>query len=306
MRFFYLFLFLFGLISCGGGGTGPVFKDEGVGNTDRTGLEPTCGILQPEEVCLTFFFPTGTAEKREYTLNIPSSITEANPPLFILLHGGGGDAGSASIPFGIRKFIDDNKFIGVFPNARINSRGFRSWDFDDVQFIEEVIRQLRLNQKINPEKVYVFGYSNGSFLANLLACKIPDKITAMFGFAGTLLEPLTDCANTGSVAIHNMHAKGDDTIPYAGSPGNFLGALETIEEWRIFNQCDATFTTSTLFDLTKDIIGDDAETRTYENCLRTVALTSIEDSGHLPQFNLEELHRIMLNFYNQPEFWIRK
>ncbi len=290
------------LVSCGGGSSNvPPLVIGSAENAGNPNLSPTCGVLQPEEICETFFFPTGTAVKREYILNIPDTVTEPNPPLFILLHGGGGNAGLASLPFGIRRFIKDNKYIGVFPNARINDRGFRSWNFDDVEFITEVIRQLIVNQNVNPKKVYIFGFSNGSFLANLLACKIPDKITAVIGLAGTLLEPLTGCANTGDVAIHNIHATGDDVIPYIGVPDRFLGAIDAIEEWRIQNQCSATFTTSNMIDLTRDVTGDDASTRTYDNCTRTVELTTIEGSGHLPEYNFPQLHGLMIDFINKAQ-----
>lgn len=296
----FSWIFFFLLVSCGGdSGGGSAVISESVGPSTPIEAPNPCDNLLPNEVCETLVFPEGSGIRREYILNIPATVTEPNPPLFIMLHGGGADGSSGVIPFQIRAFISKNKMIGVFPNAKLNKDGIRSWFFDDVPYIEEIIRLMELNQNIDPNRVFVFGFSNGAFMANLLACKIPEKITAMMSYAGTLLEPLHNCSNAGNIAIHNMHSTGDQVIPFAGFPGRFLGALESIEEWRIFNQCDATFTQSAIFDLTFDEEGDDAATRTYENCLRTVQFTQIEGAGHLPIFLIGKLHTLMINFYNQ-------
>ncbi len=264
-------------------------------------LNPTCGNTLGNETCKVFIFPFGSLQKREYILTIPETVTEASPPVLIFLHGGGGDASSSRLFFGTRQFLETYGYIGVFPNARINSRGFRSWDFDDVEFIDEVINQVIASENVDPSRVFVFGYSNGGFLANYLACKIPSRVTAIMSHAGNLLaplaDPINDCATDGNVAIHHIHATGDDIIPYDGVVDSFLSADEAILEWSRFNQCDTSFITSPPFDLALDVPGNETVTRRWQNCIDLVEQTVIEGSSHLPSFDLGKLKQMMQDFY---------
>lgn len=268
----------------------------------RLDYTPTCDEFAQNEICKVFYFPDESGEKREYILHLPDGDIEASPPLLIFLHGGGGSARNSPIFFGTRTFLDDKKYIGVIPNARFNDAGFRSWDFDDVEFIDEIIRQQVIESNIDLDRVFVFGFSNGGFLANYLACKIPNRITAIISHAGALLAPLDDpinnCVSNGDVAIHHIHATGDEIIPFDGAEERFLSANAAITEWSVFNQCDDSFSESTPFDLTFDMEGNDASTRTYQNCIKPVQLTVIEGSIHLSDFRFAPLFSLMEDFYD--------
>jgi len=285
------FLILFLLTACLGD------VDKKIVRLDYT---PTCDQFASNEFCKVFYFPDENGDKREYILHVPEGDIEESPPLLIFLHGGGGDARNSPIFFGIRTFLDDKKYIGVMPNGRINDLGFRAWDFDDVEFIDEIIRQQVRESNIDLNRVFVFGFSNGGLLANYLACKIPNRITAIISHAGNLLapldDPINDCATNGDVAIHHIHAIGDDVIPYNGTEG-LLSADAAVNEWSIFNQCDASATESDAFDLTFDVEGNDASTLTYQNCIKPVQLTTIDESSHLPDFIFEQLSSLMEDFY---------
>ena len=256
-----------------------------------------CGLTTDNETCETVVFPEDSQTSREYILHTPSVELEDSPPLFIFLHGAGGLAGTSTGPYGIRKYMTSAKFIGAFLNAKANEIGFRDWEEDDVEFISFVIDQLILNKNIDPDRVYIFGYSNGGFMANLAGCRIPSKVTAIFSFAGNLIEPLNNCATDGNVAVHNLHATGDEVIPYNGIDGAFLSAPEAIEEWSVLNQCDASFIESGVFDLTNEVAGDDSMTRSFENCIKPVQLTTIEGSGHSPLFQTLNLQQLMSDFF---------
>jgi polyhydroxybutyrate depolymerase len=260
-------------------------------------LAQTCGLTIDNETCEVFLFPEGSDSRREYILHTPDGSIDDSPPLFIFLHGAGGNASESPGPFGIRKYMTAQGFIGVFPNARVNENGFRDWRVDDVEFIEFIIEQLILTKNIDPERVFIFGFSNGGFLANFAACEIPSKITAMFSFAGNLLEPLNNCVTDGDIAIHHLHATGDEIIPYDGVEGAFLSAPDAIEEWSIYNQCDASFVISDAFELTNDENGNESITWSYENCIKPVHLTTINGSGHHPSFQTLKLQELMSDFF---------
>jgi len=264
-------------------------------------LRPTCGNFPSKESCEVFEYPIDSNKKREYILHVPEGEIESSPPLFIFLHGGGGSAGTTPLFFGIRTFLASTKYVGVFPNARLNERGFRSWDFDDVEFIDEVITRLIASNNIDPDRVFIFGFSNGGFLANYLACKIPSRVTAIISHAGNLLAPLADpinnCATDGNVAIHHIHGNADDIIPYQGVEDGILSAEAAINEWSIANQCDAAFINSEAFDLVPDIENNESVTRRYQNCIKPVELTTIDGAGHLPRFDLARLSELMSDFY---------
>jgi len=257
-----------------------------------------CGLTTDNETCEIVVFPENSQTSREYILHTPSVELDDSPPLFIFLHGAGGIAGASAGPFGIRKYMTSAKFVGVFLNGKADEFGFRTWEEDDVEFISYIIDQLIINKNIDSNRVYIFGYSMGGFLANLAGCRIPSKVTAIFSFAGNLISPLSNCASDGNVAIHNLHATGDEIIFYNGSDGDYLSAIEAIEEWSILNQCDASFIESDVFDLTNDVNGKDSITRTFENCIKPVQLTTIEGSGHSPLFQTLNLQQLMSDFFD--------
>jgi polyhydroxybutyrate depolymerase len=104
-----------------------------------------------------------------------------------------------------------------------------------------------LNFKVDEERIYVTGMSNGGFMSHRVACEMSDVIAAAAPVAGVLMEseatrllsgksdPFT-CKPTKPVPILQMHNELDVFVPYPGNP--FLGfpsVDDTVEKWAKIN-----------------------------------------------------------------------
>jgi polyhydroxybutyrate depolymerase len=249
------------------------------------------------------------SNERHFILNIPETISDS-PPLFIVLHGSDWRADKTVDRFLFRDFIQKNNFIGVFPNSIIRDDGISTWNahnetykishIDDVNFIKEIITKVVTEYNADAKKVYLFGWSNGGFMSNRLACEIPDKITAIYTLAGNLREELNSCSLAGNVAIHHIHATGDTTVPYEGDESHgYISAEAAIKRWVEFNRCDLTPFTTHNFDLTNDEVGKESRSYLYQNCDAPTDFTVITGSDHGPEFHNDILHQQMLSFYQK-------
>lgn len=114
---------------------------------------------------------------------------------------------------------------------------------DDVVYITHVYNdvQQKMGSVFNPEKVFVYGFSNGGAMAMKLA-----EETSLFKAAvirSMSFEAGHDIPNTASkIPMIFIHATGDEVVPYQGgkekyslvSP-NFESVKETVNKWAAYN-----------------------------------------------------------------------
>lgn len=110
-------------------------------------------------------------------------------------------------------------------NAGLESENNKS-DADDFGFVEALINEISSNYKIDSERIYTTGYSNGAFMAYSLACFLSDKIAAIGSVAGTMMEETYSyCNPSHPKAVINLHGTSDNIVPYGGGEG-----LKSIDE----------------------------------------------------------------------------
>jgi polyhydroxybutyrate depolymerase len=271
--------------------------------------EAKCGTLMTNQSCESMDKPDGFSDERHFILQVPETISN-NPPLFISLHGSGGRADRVSLLYQFQTMVNDAGYIGAFPDAIIREDDVSTWNahdstygipfVDDVSYISNIIDTLRSSHNFDPARVLVLGWSNGGFMANLLACEIPDKISAIYTLAGNLRAELTDCSSNGNVAIQHLHPTGDQTVPFAGdSNRGYISAEEANGRWVTFNQCDNSTDTIGPFDLTRDVPSDDSNSYRYQNCQANVEFTIIDGSDHGPDFQIEKFHQELFEFFDR-------
>lgn len=99
---------------------------------------------------------------------------------------------------------------------------------DDVQFIADVIDDIGDALCIDTTRIYVDGFSNGAFLASLIACRLADRVAAVAAVAG-LLHP-ADCEPARPIPILAIHGTADEFVTFDGSPNTALTALTWNDE----------------------------------------------------------------------------
>lgn len=170
--------------------------------------------------------------ERTYLVHLPTGYTgAADLPLLIALHGGGGNAYTMERISELSIKADTENFIVVYPEGikggffNISSWnagwccGFASSsDVNDVSFIDSLLDKLIGQYKIDINRIYATGMSNGGFMSYRLACELSNRIAAIAPVECTMT--LTNCAPNSAVPIIHFHSYLDTNIPYNGGIGS--------------------------------------------------------------------------------------
>ncbi len=91
-----------------------------------------------------------------------------------------------------RQLADREGFVVAEPSGPVGPLGVTGWeiaavdepDRDDVGAIEQLIDILLDDHCVDPDRIFVAGYSNGGFLAAELACRPGSRVAAIVAVAG--------------------------------------------------------------------------------------------------------------------------
>lgn len=171
--------------------------------------------------------------RREFLVHVPQSYGRVPMPMLIALHGGGGDADFQADDSRYRLISKSEEagFIAVFPNgySPMPSGILATWNagtccgpavkrnIDDVGFIREIIRRMKVQARIDPRRIFATGMSNGAMMSWRLACEA-SEIRAIAPVAGTDNTP--SCRPSKHVAVIEFHALNDDHVPFGGGKGD--------------------------------------------------------------------------------------
>ncbi|MBM81633.1 MAG: hypothetical protein CMJ78_13725 [Planctomycetaceae bacterium] len=161
--------------------------------------------LTSGEYFVTQTWSQETDFRRPFFVNVPNQRQEAELPVFIFLHGNGGNAKGAMNGFLRRNRELAAQYITVFPN------GYRaSWNIsaerskaDEVVFIEAIVKRLAKYENVSSNEFSIMGNSNGAALVNqlMIESKLPNVRNFISG-----VSPLNVFQHDGM----NFRAKGKD------------------------------------------------------------------------------------------------
>ncbi len=280
---------------------------------------PSSSVGKTEEKTLNF-----QGLERYYLIHFPSGFDPNKTyPLVLSLHGGGGNPAEFETKMGFDALADQSGYIVVYP-AGTGRTKLLTWNpethiqvyasehnIDDVGFIKTLVQQLEKGQKINTNRIYIVGYSNGAMMTQRIASTYPDIFAAAVSVAGTIggranvnapLKTIQKPADPFSfMEIHGMQ---DKTVNYYGgqtSPSIFfnqsnridLSVADTIKFWTDADGCAsaAPIVTKTS-DYTKDF---------YDKCKNgtNVTLYSLKNATHDSIWSdPADISQIIWNFLN--------
>ncbi len=238
--------------------------------------------------------------ERSYVIHFPPSYNDTNKlPLVIALHGGGEGDGQDMLEKNHFDEVGDIKnYISLFPNGVFadwaDGRGVTDSDvagIDDVSFLNDLIDHLIEKYKIDANRIYVCGASNGGMMTQRLACEIPQKFAAF----GSIISSMTDevfntCNPQEPISMLLMNGTDDLFVPYNGGDlapftngGSVIGTDQTILFWQNNNNCSNLTSTITELPNTNDTDGSTVSVFNYESCENSseILLYRINNGGHI-------------------------
>lgn len=227
------------------------------------------------------------ALSREYLLYTPQGYDGSSKlPMMLNFHGFGGTMNGHMGAADMRTLADSENFILVYPQGSPLD-GYSHWnsslpggdnksEADDFGFINALINKVASEYEIDTTRVYASGYSNGGFMSHSLACYAGDKIAAIAGVAGSILDA-ESCAPAHKTAVMVVHGTADETVLYEGSNG-FSSVEGALDYWIDFNETNTAPVTESYIDGSTTIERysySDASNQTYVEHYKVI------DGGHI-------------------------
>ena len=169
---------------------------------------------------------------RTFVLARPSG--QARSPTIIMLHGFGGTGADLARRTGLDQLAPRNGFVAVFPDGLRNRWNFfppgkELPDFirdsaqvggvpDDAGFLTLLIAELVRRGISDPRRIYLAGYSNGSFMTLRMMCADTGLFAAIGLLAGGMPDLLAaECSPKTPIAALMINGTNDPTVPYAAA-----------------------------------------------------------------------------------------
>lgn len=160
---------------------------------------------------------------RNYLLYTPAALDRSKPsPLVIFLHGSGGNAYAAEQSTQFSIHAEKQRFVVAYPSALSRSGVWNigccneafEQKINDLGFIHQIVERTAADLAIDPDRVYIAGWSAGGAMAYSIVCDAPERFAAIGTVAGSLLR--TDCAPRAELSVVQIHGTKDQTSPYGG------------------------------------------------------------------------------------------
>ncbi len=121
-------------------------------------------------------------KSRSATIYVPSGIN--NPPVVYFVHGyGGNDSAFADATKG-NTTAEREKFIAIYPTALGNTPSWSMQDAADYPFLLALLDTVDKRYKVDRNRVYCTGFSQGGFIANGVGYKHANIFAAVAPTSG--------------------------------------------------------------------------------------------------------------------------
>lgn len=186
-------------------------------------------------------------ETRNYYLHVPPGFDPSKPmPLVLVLHGHGDHAASVSRISGMDEKADKEGFIVAYPEAThwLGDRSFAAWDTgnglvppgahaDDIGFLRKVIDTSSSEMPIDPNRVYLVGFSNGAMEAYRAGAEISDKLAAVVAVSGAMSGK--EGKPEFPISMLSIVGTADSGVPYTGLTREEVAAAAAPDKMRMLS-----------------------------------------------------------------------
>ncbi|MGH7925041.1 MAG: extracellular catalytic domain type 1 short-chain-length polyhydroxyalkanoate depolymerase [Candidatus Binatus sp.] len=188
---------------------------------------------------------------RSYLLYVPPGQSGKHLPAFILMHGSGSSNERQESYSNFDAFADAHGLVVMYPQG-IDKHwndgrviGHESMA-DDIGFIKAMLAEVTKQGLIDPKRVYAAGISNGGFMAQHMACVMPDALAGIAVVAAT--QPVdAACPSPRPMPVIFFHGTADKLVPFNGgliapqfgNRGSAMSNADAVAIWQKRNGCGA-------------------------------------------------------------------
>ena len=236
--------------------------------------------------------------ERHYLVHVPKDYDGRKPwPVVLAFHGGGSHAEQMIEFSGLNDKADEAKFVVVYPagTGRLprmltfnagNCCGYaQAQQVDDVGFVNKLLDDLGTVLKVDEDRVFATGMSNGGLISYRLAAELSHRIAAIAPVGGPM--GTDTCRPSRPVPVVHFHGIQDEFAPFAGGTGtkslsrtHFFSVEHSIQNWVKANGCPVEPKVEKLTSKVDD--GTSITRKTYGPGKQKaeVVLYEIEGAGH--------------------------
>ena len=151
--------------------------------------------------------------ERSFYVHVPTQYDGSRPfALALMLHGSGMNGVIMMVTAGFDAQADLHDAIVVYPDGIGGN-----WMADDVTFLTALLDHLLGIYNIDPQRVYLSGYSSGGMLALRLRCELPDRFSKTAAIGASLsFEIAVHCADSEPASTLIALGTSDSAFPWLG------------------------------------------------------------------------------------------
>lgn len=253
----------------------------------------------------------------QVAVNIPAGYSKKAPaPLLIDLHGYMGSSMSERTFSRLQAAAAKRLVIYAAPDGTVDANGDKFWNasttccnfyhskVDDAAFINSLIKEISSKVSVDPKRVFIFGHSNGAFMAYKFACTYPKSVAAIAGLAGAMDINPAVCKSKIPVNVLAIHGTSDEVINFNGGfmyKNPYTSVQQTIGQWLAIDKCRTPAVMGKPFDIVVDIDGAETTPSVYNCPLSTVELWTVADGLHRPVLDWSFGNRVIDWFLAHPK-----
>jgi polyhydroxybutyrate depolymerase len=192
--------------------------------------------------------------QRTVLLHLPAGYSDTQKTALVLnLHGSESTASAQEAFTGMNATSDADGFVVAYPQAAIADGSGFDWNVpgqpllgggsvpanapNDVDFLQQTITTLEAGLCIDPNRIFVTGFSGGARMTSQLGCDLSTVVAAIAPVSG--LRFPSPCPATRPVPVMAFHGTADPVDPYEGNGQAYwtYSVPTAAQRWAAFEGC---------------------------------------------------------------------